>query len=419
MLTLTIAWRSFIRHRWRSSITVAAVALGLAMLLVFVGIADDGHARMAELGIRMGSGHVLVEGRGYRDAQTLDYLVHDADAVADELARLPNVRSVAVRLRTSGLLSAGERSAPVLVSGAAPARELAASDIVAPKNRVAGDYVRARADMPFANQAADIYLGKTLAEQLGVAVDDRVVLTVSPPGGSEPASAAFRVSGIFRTGVNELDDGWVEIPIDEARTILGLPGAATEVACISDLPHSDALTGAVRNQLGSKADLSVVPWQEALRELHDALVLDDAGLYLMMAIVFLVVDLGIFNTVLMSVTERTRELGVMMALGTSGRRMFSLILVEAVILAAVSLVIGVGIGLGLHLYVQSHGIDVTQFAGEVQFAGINWSGRIYSTLTPSIVLRWTFVVGVVVLVSALYPAWRVTRLEPVEAMHHV
>jgi len=419
MITLRIAWRSFLRHRWRSAITAAAVSLGLAMMLVFVGVADDGHARMAELGIRMGSGHVIVESKGFRDAQTLDHVVHDADAIARRLDALPETREVAVRLRTSGLLSAGDHSAPVLVSGVDPAREVGASDLAGERLRVGGEYLRARKDMPFANQPADIYLGKALADQLGVGLDDRVVLTVAPPGGVEPASAAFRVRGMFRTGVADMDGGWVEVPIEEARALVKLPGAATEIACLSDIAHTSSLLAAVQREIAGQSELSAVPWQVALRELYEALVLDDAGLYLMMVIVFIVVAIGIFNTVLMSVTERTRELGVMMALGTSGARLFSLILAEAVVLALVSLVVGLGVGLGLHAWIAQHGIDMTRWVGEIEFAGIAWSGRIYSTLSLWVVTKWTLVVGGVVIVSALYPAYRVTRLEPVEAMHHV
>ncbi len=419
MLTFKLAWRGFIRHRWRSAITALAVSLGLAMQLVFVGIADDAHARMAELGIRMGSGNVLIEAQGYRDAQTLDYVIDNADEVARSLDQRKDIDAVAVRLRTSGLLSAGEHSAPVLVSGVEPEREARASDLAGPRLRVEGDYLRPRAKMSFAGEPADVYLGKALAERLGVGLGDRVVLTLSPAGDADPAQAAFRVRGMFRTGVDDLDGAYVEIPIEEAQTLLHLPRAATEVAALTSLERTDLLTSSLTTQFESRPELAVVSWKVALRELHEALVLDDAGLYLMMAIVFLVVAIGIFNTVLMSVSERTREFGVMMALGTSGRRLFFLILGEAVVLTLVSLVAGVVMGLSLHAWVAHSGINVARWAGEIQFAGIAWSGMIYSRLSASVVIQWTLAVGAVVIFSALYPAVTVTRLEPVEAMRHV
>ncbi len=333
--------------------------------------------------------------------------------------RLPFVHHVAVRLRTSGLLSAGEHSAPVAVSGVEPVREVLASDLAGAKMRVAGEYLRSASQMPFPGVPPDVYLGKTLAELLHVGLGDRVVLTLSPPGDAEPASGAFLVRGILRTGVDEVDSGYAEIPIAAAQQLTGLAGAATEVAVLADLPHTEAVAAEVRAALADRPVLAVVPWQVALHELHEAIVLDDAGMYLMMAIVFLVVALGIFNTVLMSVTERTREFGVMMAIGTSARRLAFQILAEAVILALVSVTAGLAVGLSLSALIAARGIDLTQWTSDLSFAGVVWTGRVYSVLTPGTVAAWAVVVGVVVLCSALYPALRVTRLEPVEAMHHV
>lgn len=419
MLTLKMAFRSFVRHRRRSGLTGVAVALGLAMLLVFVGLADDTHARMAELGIRMGEGHVLVEAKDYRERQTLDEVVHGADELGRKLEKLPHVRTVAERLRTSGLIAAGEHSAPLVVSGVVPQRELLASDLPSAPRRVRGDYLRPAAERSFARAPPDIYLGQSLAERLGVTLGDRVVLTLSPAGSAEPASGAFDVRGIFRTGVDELDGAYAEIPLEDARALLKLPDAATEVALLSDLEHTAELAQAVEREFKARPGLVALPWQVALRELFEALELDDAGLYLMLAIVFLVVSIGIFNTVLMNVSERTREFGVMLALGTSARRLCWLILVEAGVLAVASVAAGLVVGLSVHALIAAYGIDVTRFTGEIQFAGVAWSGRVYSTLSAAKVFGWSLVVALVVLVSSLYPALRVMRLEPVEAMHHV
>lgn len=419
MLLLRLAWRSFLRHRWRSAITATAISLGLAMMLLFVGIADDGHARMAELGIRMGSGHVVVHDKGYAEALTLDHVISDPKPIVQTAEAVPGVQHVVERVHTSGLLVAGQESVPVLVSGVEPKLEPEVSDIAAAKNRVAGNYLRARSDMQFVNAPADIYLGKKVAEELRVQVGDRVVLTVSPRGESRPASAAFLVRGVFRTGVSELDGGYVEIPLEEAQKLLELNGGVTEVAVLlGGLEQTQPVTRALREQLDTQK-LEVLPWQESLRELYEALVLDDAGLYLMMAIIFLIVALGIFNTMLMSVTERTREFGVMMAIGTRPSRLFALIIAESVLLALVSVALGLGLGLLLHVWVAGHGIDVASWAGEMEFSGIAWSGKIYSRLTLGVVVEWTLVIGGIVVASALYPAWRATRLEPVEAMHHV
>ena len=417
-LTLKLAWRSFRRHRRRSVITTAAISLSLAMMIIFVGIADDGHVKMAELGIRMGAGHVLVQGRGYQAAETLDHLVPSYRKLLERVRAMPGVTDAVPRVRTTGLISSGEKSAPVLVSGVDPRREPSASSLPDKRRRTAGAYLRDPADMPYKNMPLDIYLGVELAKTLEVEVGDRVVVTVSPRNSSRPSQAAFLVCGIFRSGVMEVDQAWVEVPLTEAQRMLNLTDEVTQVALLLDaLEQSVPVAQALQAEL--PGDLEVLAWEVALKELYDAIVLDDAGLYLMMAIIFIIVAIGIFNAVLMSVVERTREFGVMMALGQNGKQLFAVVLTEAVILALVSAVLGVAVGMGLHTWVASVGIDMGAMAEDYQIAGIVMEGRIYSTLTVWVVTKWTLVVMGLVLASAVYPALRAARLNPLEAMHHV
>ena len=421
MLSWRLAWRSFVRHRRRSIITATAISISLAMMIAFVGLGDDGHARMAEIGIRLGSGHVLVQGKGYQQMQTLDHLVVEPERIVAAARAIPTVTHVVQRVQSGGLLSAGDVSAAVLVAGVDPTMEPEVSDIASAEKRVAGEYLRRRADMPFANQPADIYLGVELAETLRVDVGDRVVLTVSPRGAERPASAAFLVRGMFKTGLDEMDAGFAQIPLGEAQRLLELGTDATQVAVLlGELEDTGPARDALRAELARHHDIEVLSWQEALRELYEAIVLDDMGLYLMMFIIFIIVAVGIFNTVLMSVAERTREFGVMMAIGTSKGSLFRIIMAEACILAVVSAVVGVGVGLGIHSLIAHYGIDVTALmGGDYEIAGISFAGKIYSRLTPWVVTKWTLVVIGLVLASAAYPATRASLLRPVEAMRHV
>jgi len=420
MLILRIAWRSFLRHKRRSIITGAAIALGLAMMLAFLGIAHDAHMRMAELGIRLGSGNVVVQGKGYQDDQTLDHVVADPDQVMAAARKLPGVSQVVARVRGGGLLSTGEQSSAVMVGGVDPTREPQASMIDAPKSRIAGEYLRPKSAMPFANMPADIYVGDQLRKTLDLQVGDRVVLTVSPRGSSQPSSAAFVVRGVFKTGLDELDGFYVEIPLDSAQQLFGLGQAVTQVAVLTDkLDDTAPVAAALARALAQDGALEILPWQKALREVYEAIVLDNMGFYLMMVIIFVIVAIGIFNTVQMSVVERTRELGVMMAIGTSKRRLFWIILAEAGVLAVVASLVGLGIGLGIHFYVHAHGVDVaSMFGSDFKVAGILFTGRMYSELSFLDVVTWTFVVIAIVFASALYPAARVSRLDALEAMRH-
>ena len=420
MLALRLGWRSFARHKRRSIITAAAISLGLAMLIVFTGIIIDGHDKMTDMGVRLGSGHVVVQGAGFQDEQTLDYLVRDPDAVEAAARNIAGVDQVVRRVYSGGLVASGELSAAVMIAGVDPRLEPEVSDIASPKHRTAGDYLRARDQLDFESDPGDIYIGDKLARTLDVELDDRVVLTASPAGVSRPASAAFRVRGVFHTGVGDLDGFYVQVSLTDSQQLLALDGSVTQVAVLlRDLRDTPRVAAELQTALGARGDLEILPWQEALRELYEALVLDDIANYMIHAIVFLIVAIGIFNTILMSVIERTRELGVMIAIGTSGRRIFATIMAEAVVLAVVACAIGLAIGLSLHYWIATTGLDVTALYGEdFEFAGIVFEGRIYSKLYAGEVATWTAIVFGIVLASSLYPAVRATRLQPAKAMRH-
>lgn len=421
-LSFRLGWRSFLRHKRRSVITGFAIALSLGLMLFTVGFSRGTHEAYIEQGVRLGAGHVVVQGRGYQQEQTLDRLVADPATVARVARQLPGVRSVATRLRAEALISAGEHSAAIGVTGVDPAAERVA--LALPSKRVAGRYLRRRAEMQQRKAPADIFVGVKLAKKLEVQLGDRVVLTVSPRGSGKTRAAAFRVRGLFRSGVAELDAFYAEIPLTEARRLLGVGAGATQVALLLD---SYQASRGVAQTLPAKleaaglkrASLEVLPWQVALRELYDGLVLDKGSMYVMLGIVFVIIVIGIFNTMLMSVIERTRELGVMMAIGTSKARLFSIVLAEATTLAAVSSVVGLGLGYGVDRWLAARGIDITELASNMEVAGVAISGVVYPRLTAEAMVAWTSAMVILVLCSALYPAYRATRLQPVDAMRHV
>ncbi|MFH1130675.1 MAG: FtsX-like permease family protein [Pseudomonadota bacterium] len=416
-----LAWRSFLRHKRRSIITAAAISLGLAMMIIFVGVGDDGHIRMAKMGIRMGSGHIVIQGKGYQQEQTLDYLITDPARLIEIAGKIQSIVHIVPRVKTGGLISSGEHSSAVMIVGVDPKIEKQASDIPSDRKRIAGKYLRSREEMSHPNDPADIYIGAGLAKNLNVELGDRVVITASPKGKGRPASAAFHVRGVFRSGISELDSFYAEIPLLEAQELLNLGKQVSQVALIlQNIEETLPITAFIKKQLGENKGLEILSWQEALKELYDAIVLDDASLYFMMAIIFVIVALGIFNTVFMSVLERTRQFGVMMALGTAPRHLFATVMTESFILAIVGAVVGLCIGLGLHFWVATVGIDVTALTGGgYEFAGINFEGMIYSHLTTWVVIKWTLVVIGIVVASALYPALRAASRKPVEAMRHV
>jgi ABC-type lipoprotein release transport system permease subunit len=163
-------------------------------------------------------------------------------------------------------------------------------------------------------------------------------------------------------------------------------------------------------------ELEVLPWQQAAPELYATIALDQGALYLMMAVVYIVVAAGILNTILLSVLERTRELGVLLALGAEPGRLIRLILTEAALLGSVAVAVGLALGLALEHHFATAGLTLQM---GMETSGVLVPSHFYSRLTPEVALWNAALVLVLVIVSALYPAWRAARLQPVEAIHHV
>ncbi len=184
---------------------------------------------------------------------------------------------------------------------------------------------------------------------------------------------------------------------------------------VADTPEATEKISAALDGTG----VEVLPWMKAAPDLYAVIAVDEGGLYVMMAIVFIVVAAGILNALLMSVMERTREFGVLLALGTTPSRVVAIVMSEAFILGLVAVAVGLALGLlGNHHYATT-GIDVAGWVGsEFETSGILLPKRFYSHLYPMKVLWSSIVILGLVMLGAIYPALRAARLEPVEALRH-
>lgn len=421
MLTLKLAGRNLLRHRRRTLITAAAIIFSFALLVIFMGIGDGAHRQMIDMGVRMGAGHVVVQAEGFQEDHTLDHVIRAPEPVRAAIAATGVDGDLAPRLFASGLARSGNRSIGVAIAGVDPAAEARTNDLATPDKRVAGGWLRPRAELAFEGDLSDLYLGDTLARTLDVAVGDRVALTVQPKDDDDPRSAAFQVRGIFKTGNDELDGFFVHVPLEEAQALLGVGAALSQLALVlPDQARTAAVTARLRAALAG-APVEVLPWQEALPELHEFIALDDASFYLFVAIVFVLVAMGIFNTVLTSVIERTREFGLLTALGARPRRIVGIVMVEAALIGVGGLAVGMALGLAGNAYFETHGLDYSLLTGgeSLEAVGINLATVLYADLSGVKLARALAAVFGVVLLSALWPAVRAARLKSLEALHHV
>ena len=409
--TLTwLALRNLGREMRRSALTAAAMAMGLALLIFSRTLANGMHEDWIDSGVGLGSGHVTFHAPGYRDSESLDDRMSaaqvEASLAAVAKAEVPEPALASVRVATRGLASSPEGALPAFIIGVDPATELAFSklgeEVVDGRYLEDGDRLHA-------------FLGQALAERLGVRTGSRMVLTAqAAPGDIE--GQLVRVVGIYRTGIDALDQTLIHIPLGTARSWLGVEGA-TAVAVF--LPHSsftDPVLEEARAEV-SGAGVEVVGWPETSPDLYSALKLDDGGDWAFHVILFAIVALAILNAIFISVLHRKRELGLLRALGLSGRETGLVVYIEGILLTFASGIVGVGVGLAVVYFLLSDGLDMSGLMpSDLNFGGIAFDPVMVPVIEAKPVIQSVVMTALIGLSAALYPAWHAARLDPAETV---
>ena len=395
-----LAYRNLGRHRRRSLLTGLALAMGTA-LLMFIAAFFQGEMRSSmETTLRLNSGHLQVRAADY-DPDKLsvawEYLIENPEQLAAKIAALDQVDVATPRLFASGIVTVQNDSVGVQIMGVDPASK--AND---PYHIVNGQFVTA-------DDRDGVLIGYPLAKNLGLSVGDQINLLVNTSDGSVDQQM-FTVRGIFTTGSTGYDKGIVILPLAKAQAFSGAGDHASMIfVLLHDREQADAVAAAIPS-----GKYQVKTW----RELNSLLVLvnDFSNAYLMVInlIILGITVTVIVNTLLMSVLERTREIGILSAIGMKGRQIIALFLAEASLLAVGGITIGSLIGWALSIYFGKVGI----FFGDLGISGdMLLDDRIYTYLTLESAINLIITAFVFTLIASLYPARMASRMEPVEALH--
>jgi len=385
-----------------------AIGLGLAFNVFLRGITDGWHDEMVDNSVRAEVGHVQIHRAQYHDEPSVSKTLPDAGRVERVIRELPGVVGCSFRVIGSGLASTADNSSGVEVMGIDPAQEQSVTTIQ--HAIVKGAYLSQNGQRP-------ILLGESLATRLKSSLGDKVVLMVQAADGSMGAQL-FRLTGIFRSGAPELDGGVAYILRSDAQTLFSLGDRVTEaVLLLSSSRQVPQVVEALHHNLTGD-DIEILPWWEVEPFIKQFIQIDDAFFYVIALIFFVVISIGILNTLTMSIFERTREFGVMMALGTRPVQIVRLVVNEAIALGLVGAVVGDTLGSAATLFFAKHGINLGAVKAGVAATGIT-SSVVYTQLTAANLIYSTIAVFIVVLAVALYPAVRASHLKPVEAIRYV
>ncbi len=410
-IVLKIAWRNLWRKPRRTLLTVSTISLGLALLLIFLGLGDGGHEQMIESAVHMGSGHVLVQQEGYQEQGGINRLltpeeIRSVETWGQEMKGRFPIRHILRRTFVSGLASSADGATGVQLIGIQPLAEMQASDF--DEKLIEGEFLKA-------DDGDWVILGQGVAHKLALEVGEKLVLMAQGADSVEIRSRLVRVRGILRTGLEEQDQALALMPLGASQEFLDLGARVHQIALLMrDARFSQELANIGQQKFSA---LEVLSWGEALPELKQFIVIDDGGNYVMNLILFLLISFTVLNTLLMSVLERGREFALLHCLGLTPGKRFIMVLVEAFFIAFLSALTGFGLGYGVHLYLSRHGLPLDLFySGELSAAGVAFDPVMYSHLSPARILQSMVLVFGLTLLLSLVPAWRAAQSTDVHSL---
>jgi putative ABC transport system permease protein len=411
---LIMAWRNVWRNWRRTVIAGVAIALGLTLILMFDGMLGGMNEALYGNTVRLQGGNVQVHAPGFREkANSLPLLpLVDPGAAVEAAWAQPEVIAVSQRIKTGGMVSSRGGSLSVAITGLEPEQEAPVSLVA--ENVVQGRWLQS-------NDEDVLLIGQAMAEQLEVTVGDRVTL-VGRATHQQMRRRTMTIVGIYDLGIAEVEKSLVYVSLLEAQTLFDLRDQATEVAIYleqvgQEPPVVERLQAALSGYEVDAWD-TLDPTTKRMME-WEAQAMGMFGL-----VILLIAGVGILNLMLMAVFERTREIGLLAAMGLKRRETVVLFLLEGVLIGLLGALAGCVLGgvigahfgrVGIDWMALYGGVDVGEYSALIGLMG----ERLYLRIGIDVLVGRALTVGVIAALASLYPAWQAARREPAEALHYV
>ncbi len=406
---IKMAWRNMWRNWRRTGIAMIAIVLGLILLVFMDGLYGGYDEAIFANAVRLYGGNLQIHTPGFRDkAHRAPLLpVEDADQVVQTAMAHPEVLLASKRIKTGGTIKERGEIMPVTITGIQPSVEAPISLIA--ENIAAGRFLQDEdEDM--------ILIGKGLADVMEVGVGDRITL-IGKRKNESMRQRTMTIAGIFDLGLREAEKGMVFISLSEAQSLFNLRDQETEVTIST---HTVGIENEVIGDLqAGLQDYEVDSWETLRPEIRQTLEVKSQFTTVFGLIVVMIASIGVLNLMLMAVFERTREMGVLAALGMKGRQIMGLFLLEGAMIGVVGAAVGCTLGwLAIVALNQAGGIDLS-YAQDMSDMTALMGERMFASISLMDILRHGVTVAMIAALASLIPAWQASRKEPAEALHHV
>ncbi len=401
LLFTHIALRNVRRNARRSLFTISAIAFGLLCLVVFQALKVGLHREMVKSTVQLDAGSLQVHAAGYEMNLAAIKQIPEPEKVVKALGAISEMH-FCQRIKSSALLLADRKSSSVVISGIDPAEEPRVTFL-------SGKVIRGR----YVHDDGGILIGDGLAKSINVDLAEEVTLTAQDRDG-RPVTRRFPITGIYATALSSFDRTHVFMQLKDAQEFLHAADIITEIAVRTEGNESD-VAEKLRAVLSDK-DYQVRTWKEIAPDVQQIIDLNDATMQLLILIVFAIIAMGITNTMTMVIFERFRELGILSAIGTAPSGILTMVVMESFFLGAIASLVGSIAAVAACAYLGKYGIDLTSFTSSNQYFATS------HVLKAHLLMKDLIIANVVTLATALiggiYPAWKASRLKPVDAISH-
>ena len=406
--TLKMAWRNVWRNPRRSILTMGAICFACVLLIFMLSMQFGSYETMINATLRIRTGHLQIQAVGYYGKQRMRDTVDSPEMINHMLDEINGIRATTMRANGFALVSSSDRSIGILVSGVDPQNE--------PRITTMAELIHS-GDWFSGINAYEAVIGNLLARNLKVSLGDELTLLGQGKDGSIAASVVT-VKGVFSSGMDAVDRGTLLMPLKAFQDMFGMGDSVHEIvvnaATLEDTQRIQRLILERLSGITTGNALTLLNWKTLNPGLMESITMDLSMGIIMYGVLIIVVAFSILNTFLMVIFERTREFGVLMALGTTPGRLVRLVLTESMLITILGVASGLLGGILLTGHFQSHGIDLTGQSDLLAQYGM--SGLIFPRLSFASVTAGPLTVLVITFLAAFFPALKVSRLKPVTAL---
>lgn len=402
MITLIkMAFRDLGRNRRRSFFSSLALGVGLGLLILMASVVNGEMNGAMDSTIRLQSGHLQVRAKTYEENKTSlkwEDLIEDPEKIVAQISTLEQVTTATPRLFVSGIIAVRDETSGVRIMGIDPA---SSANNPYREGLLSGEFLQA-------DDREGILIGEPLANKLGLKTGDSANLSVNTSNG-DVVEQSFVIRGIYTTQTNGFDRNTIFMPLSKAQAIASAENHASSIfVLLKDKSQAETVASALHG-----SNYEILTWQKMNDLILQTETMANSYISILYLIVLAITATVITNTLIMAVFERTREIGILSAVGMKGRRIMSMFLAESSMLAVGGIVMGVLIGIFSTLFFNRTGF----YIGNMGMSGLLIGNTIYAQFSADDTINLTIVAFVITLIASLYPAILAARMEPVEALH--